>query len=62
LCIRSACGFDRDGSIAKAAEQLFCNLNTVRYRLHRIEERTGRTLSAPRDLAELCLVVCLSFG
>jgi hypothetical protein len=46
---------DRDGSIAKAAEQLFCHPNTVRYRLHRIEERTGRTLSAPRDLAELCL-------
>jgi hypothetical protein len=46
---------DSDGSIAKAAEQLYCHPNTVRYRLHRIEERTGRALSAPRDLAELCL-------
>lgn len=46
---------DSDGSIAKAAEQLFCHPNTVRYRLHRIEERTCRTMSAPRDLAELCL-------
>jgi len=27
----------------------------VRYRLHRIEERTGRSLSVPRELAELCL-------
>jgi DNA-binding PucR family transcriptional regulator len=23
--------------------------------VHRIEERTGRSLSLPRDLAELCL-------
>ena len=46
---------DSDGSIAKAAEQLYCHPNTVRYRLHRIEERSGRTLSVPRDLAELCL-------
>jgi hypothetical protein len=46
---------DCEGSFAKAAEQLFCHPNTVRYRLHRIEERTGRTLSVPRDLAELCL-------
>ena len=29
---------------------------TVRHRLHRIEELTGRSLSRPRDLAELCLV------
>jgi DNA-binding PucR family transcriptional regulator len=34
---------------------LFCHPNTVRYRLHRIVERTGRSLSRPRDLAELCL-------
>ena len=35
---------------------LFCHPNTVRYRLHRIEERTGRSLTRPRDIAELCLV------
>ena len=34
---------------------LFCHPNTVRYRLHRIEQRTGRSLSRPRDVAELCL-------
>lgn len=44
-----------DGSIANAAAQLYCHPNTVRYRLHRIEERTGRSLSVPRELAELCL-------
>ncbi len=46
---------DNDGSIPTAAAQLYCHPNTVRYRLHRIEERTGRSLSAPRELAELCL-------
>jgi hypothetical protein len=43
------------GSHAAAAAELFCHPNTVRYRLRRIEESTGRDLSAPRELAELCL-------
>lgn len=43
------------GSVAKTAKQLYCHPNTVRYRLHRIEERTGRSLSEPEQLAELCL-------
>ena len=38
------------------AEALVCHPNTVRYRLRRIEKRTGRSLSRPRDVAELCLV------
>ena len=38
-----------------AAERLGCHPNTVRYRLHRIEKRTGRSLLRPRDVAELCL-------
>jgi sugar diacid utilization regulator len=46
---------ENDGSMAKAAARLYCHPNTVRYRLHRIEERTGRSLSVPQDLAELCL-------
>jgi hypothetical protein len=45
-----------DGSMRTAGEMLFCHPNTVRYRLHRIEERTGRSLTRPRDIAELCLV------
>jgi PucR C-terminal helix-turn-helix domain/GGDEF-like domain len=46
---------ENDGSMQIAGELLFCHPNTVRYRLHRIERRTGRALSNPRDLAELCL-------
>ena len=46
---------DTDGSLRAAGEKLFCHPNTVRYRLHRIEQRTGRSLSKPRDVAELCL-------
>jgi PucR C-terminal helix-turn-helix domain/GGDEF-like domain len=43
------------GSAAKAAAQLYVHPNTVRHRLHRIEERTGRSLAVPDQLAELCL-------
>src|SRR5271154_5992174 len=46
---------DNDASVRGAAEVLFCHPNTVRYRLRRIEKRTGRSLSRPRDVAELCL-------
>jgi sugar diacid utilization regulator len=46
---------DNDASISAAAERLFCHPNTVRHRLRRIEKHTGRSLSRPRDVAELCL-------
>jgi hypothetical protein len=46
---------DNDGSIRTVGELLFCHPNTVRYRLHRIEQLTGRSVSKPRDVAELCL-------
>jgi hypothetical protein len=46
---------ETDASVGAAAEVLCCHPNTVRYRLRRIEKRTGRSLSRPRDLAELCL-------
>ena len=46
---------DHDASVRGAAEVLFCHPNTVRHRLRRIEKRTGRSLSRPRDVAELCL-------
>jgi hypothetical protein len=46
---------DNDALVSAAAAQLFCHPNTVRHRLRRIEERTGRSLSRPRDVAELCL-------
>jgi sugar diacid utilization regulator len=46
---------DTEGSVGGAAEVLFCHPNTVRHRLRRIEQHTGRSLSRPRDVAELCL-------
>jgi hypothetical protein len=47
---------ESDASMTATAEALACHPNTVRYRLRRIEKRTGRSLSRPRDVAELCLV------
>src|ERR1700739_1201989 len=46
---------ETEASVGAAAERLCCHSNTVRYRLRRIEKRTGLTLSRPRDVAELCL-------
>jgi PucR C-terminal helix-turn-helix domain/GAF domain/GGDEF-like domain len=46
---------ETDASVSVTAERLCCHPNTVRYRLRRIEKRTGRSLSRPRDVAELCL-------
>jgi PucR C-terminal helix-turn-helix domain/GGDEF-like domain len=46
---------DNDASINVTADRLFCHPNTVRQRLRRIEKHTGRSLSRPRDVAELCL-------
>jgi sugar diacid utilization regulator len=46
---------DTEGSVGGAAAVLSCHPNTVRHRLRRIEKRTGRSLSRPRDVAELCL-------
>src|SRR5262245_30434948 len=48
---------DNDASADSAAKVLFCHPNTVRQRLRRIEKRTGRSLSRPRDVAELCLAL-----
>lgn len=46
---------DEGGSARAAAKRLFCHVNTVRHRLQRIEKRSGRSVSRPRELAELCL-------
>ena len=46
---------DNDGSVRNAAEALFCHPNTVRYRLRKIEVRSGRSLSRPKDVVELYL-------
>jgi hypothetical protein len=46
-----------DGSAAEAATHLHCHRNTVRYRLAKVEELTGRHLGSPRDVAELYLAL-----
>jgi hypothetical protein len=48
---------DNDASVRASAEVLFVHPNTVRKRLHRIELRTGRSLSRPRDVIELTLAL-----
>ncbi|MCS0605411.1 helix-turn-helix domain-containing protein [Streptomyces sp. LP11] len=45
--------FTAGGVTAQAAERLFVHPNTVRYRLRRVEELTGRALSDPVALADL---------
>ncbi|MFD7065218.1 PucR family transcriptional regulator [Streptomyces sp. NPDC059906] len=44
---------DHGGSAEPAARALHCHPNTVRYRLNRVRELTGRSLTDPRALAEL---------
>ncbi|MBR7828849.1 helix-turn-helix domain-containing protein [Actinospica sp. MGRD01-02] len=46
---------DAGGSADQAASRLFVHPNTIRHRLRRLEERTGRSLTDPRSLAELTL-------
>jgi hypothetical protein len=48
---------DNDASVRASADVLFVHPNTVRKRLHRIEQRTGRSLSRPRDVVELTLAL-----
>jgi len=48
---------DHAGNVAQTAEALYCHPNTVRHRLRRIEQRSGRSLTVPRQLAELCLAM-----
>ncbi|MEU4170421.1 helix-turn-helix domain-containing protein [Streptomyces sp. NPDC026665] len=45
--------FAATGSAAATARNLFVHPNTVRYRLRRVEELTGRSLSDPRALADM---------
>ena len=45
------------GDLRRAAGLLFVHPNTVRYRLRRVEELTGRSLNDPRGLTELTLAV-----
>ncbi|MFJ9390137.1 PucR family transcriptional regulator [Nocardioides sp. NPDC101246] len=44
---------EQSGSAERAATLLYCHPNTVRNRLRRIQELTGRSLTEPMDVAEL---------
>jgi hypothetical protein len=48
---------DSGGSTEQTAAALHCHSNTVRHRLRRITEATGRSFTAPQDIAELCLAL-----
>lgn len=45
------------GSTTKSAQRLACHANTVRHRLRKFEELTGRRLEKPLDVAALCLAL-----
>jgi DNA-binding PucR family transcriptional regulator len=47
----------RQRATAAAAEKLHLHRNTVRYRLRRVEELTGRSLAEPTGVAELHLAL-----
>jgi hypothetical protein len=49
--------FAEDGATSAAASKLHVHRNTVRYRLRRIEDLTGRSLSRPTGTAELHLAL-----
>jgi PucR C-terminal helix-turn-helix domain/GGDEF-like domain len=48
---------DAGGAATAAGHALFCHPNTVRYRLRRVEELTGRSVDAPRAAAELTVAL-----
>jgi hypothetical protein len=45
--------FAEDGATSRAATRLHVHRNTIRYRLRRVEDLTGRSLSRPTGVAEL---------
>lgn len=49
--------FTHDGEVSTVAAALFCHRNTVRFRLNRLAELTGRRLTAPRAATEIWLAL-----
>ena len=48
---------DQNGQWEKAARQLYCHRHTLRYRIRRVEQLTGRDLSTARDRIEFWLAL-----
>lgn len=48
---------DSDGSIPVAGKRLYCHANTVRYRLRKLGELTGRSTDVPEAVADLAVAV-----
>jgi purine catabolism regulator len=56
--IRSLEAFiERNGQWERAARDLFCHRHTLRYRIRRVEQLTGRDLASARDRIELWLAL-----
>jgi purine catabolism regulator len=56
--IRSLEAFiEQNGQWEKAARQLYCHRHTLRYRIRRVEELTGRDLGSARDRIEFWLAL-----
>jgi purine catabolism regulator len=56
--IRSLEAFiEQNGQWEKAARQLYCHRHTLRYRIRRVEELTGRDLKSARDRIEFWLAL-----
>src|ERR687897_748866 len=45
--------FEAGGSAVETGKRIYCHTNTVRYRLRRLQEHTGRSLDDPKAVAEL---------
>ena len=48
---------ENNGNWERAARQLYCHRHTLRYRIRKIEELTGRDLSRATDRIELWLAL-----
>jgi purine catabolism regulator len=48
---------EENGQWERAARRLYCHRHTLRYRIRRVEELTGRSLSSARDRIEFWLAL-----